>query len=67
MEIQLSNVTQSKIRNIALAYGFDSREVIENAVTYCFDYMQARAELNEEFSAWDSLSDEAIEKFEALI
>jgi len=67
MEIQLSNDTRNIIRRLAQSYDFDTSEVIEKAIAYYSEYIEARAELKEEFSAWDSLSDEAIEKFEARL
>ena len=64
MDFAISPAIDLEISNAAIALGFKKQELIESALLVYLDLIKNQIELNNEFTALDNLSDEALLNFE---
>lgn len=64
MEVDISGAMDAQLRLASKKLGFKEQEIVRRAVTIYLDGIERQRSLKEEFSDLDSLSDEALLKFE---
>ena len=66
MEIQVTEEINRKLKNASATLGFNEQKIVERAILFYLDAV-SKQKLNQEFEAWDKLSDEALVEFESRL
>jgi hypothetical protein len=67
MELILPESMELKISKASIILGFRKQEIIQRALVFYLDSINAQLELKNEFDNWDKLSDEALTSFENIV
>jgi hypothetical protein len=54
MEIQISNESMLKLRDLSSKMGYNEREIIEKALKLYLEYLDNSMSLNEEMDSWEN-------------
>ena len=66
MELRLSKSVEQKVEETSKSLGLNETELVSQAVLFYLDNIKKFVELQQEFKAWDELSDEAWSNFEKM-
>lgn len=64
MQVQISKEFDEKIKQASETLGFEDKKIVERALLFYLDAIKEQLELKHEFKEWDTLSDEALIRFE---
>ena len=64
MEVNLSAPMSAQLKTASKRLGFDEQRLVKRAVLFYLNTLRKQSNIRKELSAWDSLSDEALLKFE---
>lgn len=67
MEVELTKDATEEIERVSILLGMQTQEIIRRAIIVYLDEIQKFVELKKEFDAWDTASDEALERFERKV
>ena len=64
MNINLTGAMDTQLKLASKRLGFKEQEIVQRALLFYLDSLEKEMDLKQELSEWDSLSDEALLRFE---
>jgi hypothetical protein len=65
--IPVSKITQQKVKQASKKLGLKEDEFTEQAISFFLNAIKKNKQLNAEFELWDTLSDDALRRFEVKL